>query len=97
MTTKKEAATGEGAATISTTFQCHSNSLACQRQRMIAWLWTYGSINTLQARRELDILHPAGRIKELRDRGFNIVTTWQYFDDHKIGRYILMKKVAADV
>ena len=87
---KKEAASGEGAATISTTFQGHSNSLACQRQRMIAWLQAYGSINTIQARRELDILAPAARIFELRHKGFDIETCWEDMEGHKIGRYVLM-------
>jgi hypothetical protein len=94
MTKKKEAATGEGAATFSNTFfQDHSNSAACQRQFLLAWLRTYGSINTIQARRELDILAPAARIFELRRKGFDIVTAWENMEGHKIGRYVLMSEV----
>ena len=53
----------------------HANSLPAQRQRIAAWFSnTSGFLTTEQARRDLDVMHPAGRIKELRERGFIIVT-----------------------
>ena len=51
-----------------------------------------GPATTLQLREEEDVLHPAGRVKQLRGRGHNIVTvfvdrqttsgTW-----HRVGLY----------
>lgn len=46
-------------------------SLKAQRNRLLKALQA-GPINTIEAREFLDIMHPAGRIKELRDLGFNI-------------------------
>lgn len=46
----------------------YSTDLNQQCARLLAWLQT-ATITTLQAREELDILHPAARIQELRDRG----------------------------
>lgn len=53
----------------------HSNSASAQRQRLLAWLRAHGMIDTITARRELDILGVAPRILELR-RTHQIDTVW---------------------
>lgn len=66
---------------------------ASQRQRILAWLIT-ASLTTLQAREELDIMHPAMRVKELRHQGHNIVTHWETVDTgkakHRVASYVLL-------
>ena len=68
-----------------------STSNAAQRERILDWLCSE-SLTTLQARKELDVLHPAGRIKELRSEGFNIATHWTIEDTakgrHRVARYV---------
>ena len=50
----------------------HGNTSAnAQRTRLLARL-QLGPVDTITARRELNILMPAARIKELKDRGHNI-------------------------
>ncbi|VXC40051.1 conserved hypothetical protein [Pseudomonas sp. 8BK] len=51
---------------MTTTIQ--SSSSSAQRARLLARL-QLGPIDTLTARRELNILMPAARIKELKERG----------------------------
>lgn len=51
------------------------------------------SITTYEASRALDIYHPAGRIKDLRKQGYNILTLWTTVQTeaavaHLIGRYV---------
>ena len=45
-----------------------SNSAQDQRKRLMDYLRAHGSIDTIVARRELDILMPAARLHELRHR-----------------------------
>ncbi|WP_426271333.1 helix-turn-helix domain-containing protein [Dyella kyungheensis] len=53
---------------------CRDLSTAnAQRQQILSCL-RRGSIDTLAARRELGVLMPATRVKELREAGHNIVT-----------------------
>lgn len=54
--------------------QSISNRLTVQRERLIKHLKLNGSITTAKAREELAIMHPAGRIKELRGKGYLIET-----------------------
>lgn len=51
----------------------NNNTAAAQRARLLDRLHA-GPIDTLTARRELNILHPAGRIDELRNMGYRITT-----------------------
>ena len=72
-----------------------NNSQTAQRLRLLTRLLTAGSITTTEARDQENIMHPAGRIKELRDDGHKIVTTWVLGRDHfgrthRMGRYVLM-------
>ena len=68
------------------------NSNAAQRTRILEWL-RHESLTTLQAREHLDIMHPAGRIKEWRKQGFNIMTYRTYEAKHRVARYVLLAKV----
>jgi hypothetical protein len=53
--------------------QRHSTSVEAQRARLLARLRT-GALDTFTARRELHVMHPGGRIKELRAAGHPIRT-----------------------
>ena len=55
------------------------------------------SITTFEASRFLDIYHPAGRIKDLREAGFEILTLWTVIRteaavSHRVGRYVLIRE-----
>jgi hypothetical protein len=72
----------------------HCNSNEAQRQRLIERLLIVGMIDTITARRELDILCPAARVLELRKRGHRIDTVKiQRATDcgklHRIALYVL--------
>ena len=67
-----------------------------QRQRLLKAL-RKSPLNTLEARRTLDILHPAARVQELRDRGHKIVTHWQVEvtdcgQEHRVASYVLVQE-----
>jgi hypothetical protein len=73
--------------------QSNSNSAQAQRQRLLERL-RIDSVDTLTARCDLDILHPAARAMELRKRGYQIKTVWIKRPTdcgklHRIGLYIL--------
>lgn len=68
-------------------------STVAQQARLLAALRNH-SITTLEARRHLDVLHPAMRILELRRKGHDIRTVWttQATDagvKHRVARYVL--------
>ena len=76
------------------------NSAPAQRFRLIEWLRKRGHIDTVEARRELDILSPASRIMELRKGDFQIETVWidretDAGKKHRIGRYVLVSSPKA--
>ena len=52
------------------------SAATAQRARVLAPLRAGRPLTTLQARRELDTLHPAARVMELRRAGWSITTTW---------------------
>jgi Helix-turn-helix domain len=55
----------------------HFNGAQDQRKRLLDWLKVHGSIDTITARRYLDIMAPAARLHELRHRfGYHIDTVW---------------------
>lgn len=80
----------------------HSNSAHAQRQRLLAWLRTHGSIDTITARRELDILGVAPRIYELRHRlGHEIGMIWvdrptDCGKVHRVALYVLQPGEVSD-
>lgn len=67
-----------------------------QRRRLLAALRSV-PVSTLDARERLDVIHPAARVLELRERGHRIVTTWTHEPDawgrpHRIARYVLARQ-----
>ncbi|NBI13755.1 hypothetical protein GVX81_09080 [[Haemophilus] felis] len=69
-------------------------STATQRQEIIKAL-RLGSKSTIQFREEMGICSPAPRVKELRERGFDISTSYRQETDtagvkHRIGVYTLI-------
>ncbi|KDE41364.1 hypothetical protein ADINL_0044 [Nitrincola lacisaponensis] len=74
------------------TYHSTDLSLTAQRSRLLKHFVIIGHVSTIEARDELNIMHPAGRVMELRDAGFIIPMVWEWQDDHngrphKIGRY----------
>lgn len=72
----------------------NSNSAHDQRQRLLEAL-RHRPVTTLEARRELDVLHPAARVMELRQQGITVETHWTIQDTiegrpHKVASYVLM-------
>jgi Helix-turn-helix domain len=66
---------------------------ACQRDCLKAAFPLYPSLNTVEIRDHLGILHPAGRIKELREEGHLIRTVRVTLETenrakHRIGLYL---------
>lgn len=79
----------------------HPNDAAAQRTRILAAL-REGPLTTLDARKHLDVLHPAMRVLELRRRGEPIATVWtlQATDCgqvHRIARYVLQCVLAGEL
>lgn len=77
----------------------NDNSASAQRSRLLAAL-IKGPVSTLKARREYDILHPAARVQELRNRGHLIDTV--RIDDvtaegnvHRVALYLYRGKAGA--
>lgn len=74
--------------------QTQYSSTKEQRKRLLATL-RLRPVSTLFARRELDIMHPGGRVMELRKEGFNIITNCRYEEthsgkQHRVAEYILL-------
>ena len=77
----------------------NDNSASAQRSRLLAAL-IKGPVSTLAARKFHDILHPAARVQELRNRGHLIDTVWT--DDvtaegnvHRVALYLYRGKAGA--
>lgn len=74
------------------------DSATDQRSRLLVALKEF-TVTTLDARRYLDILHPGGRIMELRKRGWPVEMVWTREPTecgklHRVGLYLL-RRVAA--
>ena len=68
-----------------------SNNVQTQRAVLLDYLQKFGRINTVEARQNLDVMHPAARIQELREAGNNIVTHRRHVNDHKkVAEYVLL-------
>lgn len=70
-----------------------ANDSAAQRKRLLEALRSR-SLTTLEARRELDVMHPAARIMELRKQGYDIDTLrvpdlTAEGHTHNVARYLL--------
>lgn len=73
--------------------QKYFNSLYSQRERILKYFESCPRLSTMQARSKLGILHPCGRIMELRRLGYRIDTVWVCAPDdngidHRIGMYV---------
>jgi hypothetical protein len=79
----------------------HFNSARAQRQRLMDWLLVHGTIDTITARHELDILGVAPRIFELRHRfghQIDMVRVDRQTDCgnlHRVALYVLCPAVKA--
>jgi hypothetical protein len=71
----------------------HSTTLDAQRKRILDWLCAGKTLNTFQAREILDVMHPSGRVMELKRKGWRIKMRWINVDkglsNHRIGQYFL--------
>lgn len=75
--------------------QINYNSSQAQRQRLLSAL-QIAPLSTIQARRDLDVMHPGGRILELREQGHEIHTFWIFEPTacgrlHRVAKYVLLK------
>jgi hypothetical protein len=73
------------------------NDAATQANRSLDAFRLFTSLTTQDLRQDLDIMHPAGRVKELRARGFEIQTHWDDYPTacgkkHRMARYVYMGK-----
>lgn len=71
------------------------NTASAQRKRILEAL-KIAPVSTLKARRDLDVLHPAARVLELRKRGNEIHTFWNLEPTacgrlHRVAKYVLLK------
>lgn len=69
------------------------NDVETQRDRVLAALQE-GPLSTVEARRWLDVMHPAMRVLELRAIGLRIDTVWSLEPTecgrlHRMARYVL--------
>ena len=73
--------------------QITSNCVNSQRKIILDWLRTK-PLTTLEARSELDVMHPAARIQKLKAQGNNIFTHWETVAtghyNHRIAKYVLL-------
>ncbi len=74
------------------------NDGAVQCRRALDALQTLGHLTTFEASRQLDLYDPRARIRDLRNAGHLIVTTWRHIPTesgrmHRIGQYTLLKGV----
>ena len=80
----------------------HDTSSAIQRARILSHLEEVGSkgASTIELREKLDILHPAGRVNELREEGHEIITRTTVSENaqgkrHRNARYVLINHAKA--
>ena len=94
MSEKKKALTMQG---VNFETSNHSNNSHAQRQRIANYLAAHGRATTLELRSKLDVLHPSGRIKELRQHNWQIDTLWEDHPTdcgklHRVGVYVLIRQ-----
>jgi hypothetical protein len=95
--TKEDAPQDAGRKENQTTSHYADLSASAQRARLLDAL-RIAPITTIEARRNLDILHPAMRVLELRAKGYDIHTIWTHQKTdagvrHRIARYVLQVEV----
>ena len=99
MSDEKNAAPEKVAALKRIHQQFKGTSRATQRDRLRVAFHECGTLNTVEIRLHLDIIHPAGRVQDLRDEGLNIVTLWTVAtsdagEEHRVANYLLVREVA---
>ena len=79
--------------------ETHNTSVKIQQSRILEALGEVGAkgMTTIQLREELDIMHPGGRVRELREAGHCIHTIWTTSENaqgnkHRCARSVLMRK-----
>lgn len=75
------------------------NSAEAQRARLLVEL-RKSPVTTLSARRDIDVLHVAARILELRQLGYRIDTIWtsdctSEGHSHRVAKYVLQGEAEA--
>jgi len=95
MQNNKKAAAQTGAAKSNEQNQYSGNDAAAQRGRILLYLREHNSLSTFDARYQIDVMHPAARVMELRKQGFEIYTSWVREEtpegkSHRVGRYHLL-------
>jgi hypothetical protein len=75
------------------TKQSYSNTSRSQRQRILKHFHENPQLSTIEAREQYGILHPCGRVMELRRKGHRIDTHWISAPDtngvpHRVGLYV---------
>ncbi|HBD7079172.1 TPA: helix-turn-helix domain-containing protein [Legionella pneumophila] len=71
----------------------YSNSSSSQRARILKHFESCPRLSTVEARETYGVLHPCGRIMELRKKGYLIDTHWTVAPDsngvlHRVGLYV---------
>ena len=71
----------------------YCNSTVSQRKRILDYLRSK-PLTTLAERIDLDIMHPAARVMELKAQGHEIYTHWETVDSgqgkHRVASYVLL-------
>ena len=75
------------------------NDIGTQGKRLLEAMMNESGISTLEARKHLDVLHPAGRIKELIAKGNDIKSMWVYAPTdcgilHHVKKYVYVGKIS---
>lgn len=75
----------------------HDISSTIQQARILKALEQAGpqGMNTIGLRESLDVMHPSGRVMELREAGHRIETVWTVTENaqghkHRCARYVLL-------
>jgi glucose-6-phosphate-specific signal transduction histidine kinase len=94
--TNKKAALESAAQNIQ---RINSTSAEVQRDRILAFLRGGKGMSTIDARHLLDCMHPAARVQELRNNGFDIQTQWHRQEtpegrQHRVALYHLVSEAA---
>ena len=76
----------------------YTTSCSSQRAIILKHFADCPRLSTIQARDEYGILHPCGRIMELRKKGYKIDTHWTSESDangvlHRVGLYVYQSKI----
>lgn len=95
-----QAATGEAKAQLLESIrEKYKGETGATHARRILDALRLGPLSTFEARRYLDVPHPAGRVQELRDSG-NEIDTLRLLEHSEVGRphcialYLLRKEAA---